>query len=265
MAYKSAIAFGLVYVPVVLHPCVKNNDIGFNLIYKKTGQRIKYKKTCEDCPANIKQDDIIKGYEYDKGKYVTLTEKEIENIKSERDKNISIIEFVKLNEIDPIYFDRAFYVVPSGADNAFKLLLKSLEEEQKVGIAKTVLGTKESVVALRVINGQMVLNTLYFFEEVQQNPIKLSDADVKDSELKLAKEIIKNLTQKFDPKQFKDEYRDKLMKAIDAKINGEEIKAQKSPKRNNVINIMDALKKTIQTTSKDKSALNKSNKKKKRA
>lgn len=252
MAYKSAIAFGLVYVPVTLHPCIKNNDIGFNMIYKKTGERIKYKKTCENCPANISQDDIIKGYQYEKDKYVTLTEKELDNIKTEKDKSIDILEFVNLKEIDPIYYDKSFYVVHTGADNAFKLLLKALEDENKVGVAKTVLGSKENIVALRVINGQMVLNTLYFYEEVQQNPIKLSEVKVKDSELKLAKAIIKNMTQKFNAQQFKDEYREKLMQAIELKINGEEIKAQKTPMKSNLINIMDALKKTVVKTSKNK-------------
>jgi DNA end-binding protein Ku len=252
MAYKSAIAFGLVYVPISLHPCIKNNDIGFNMIYKKTGERIKYKKTCENCPANISQDDIIKGYQYEKDKYVTLTDKELDAIKTEKDKSIDILEFVNLKEIDPIYYDKAFYVVPTGADNAFKLLLKALEDENKVGIAKTVLGSKESIVALRVINGQMVLNTLYFYEEIQQNPIKLSGIKVKDSELKLAKEIIKNMTKKFDAQQFKDEYREKLMQAIELKISGEEIKAQKAPIKSNLINIMDALKKTVVNTSKKK-------------
>lgn len=252
MAYKSAISFGLVYVPITLQPCIKNNDIGFNMIYKKTGQRIKYKKTCEDCPANINQEDIIKGYEYEKDKYVTLTSKELENIKSQKDKSIDILQFVKLDEIDPIYYDKAFYVVPSGADNAFKLLLKALEDERKVGIAKTVLGSKESVVALRVINGQMILNTLYFNEEVQQNPLKLSDTKVKEPELKLAKNIVKSMTKKFNAAQFKDEYREKLMKAIELKINGEEIKTKKYPRKTNIINIMDALKRTASDLTKRK-------------
>lgn len=261
MAFKSAIAFGLVYVPVSLHPCIKNNDIGFNMIYKKTGDRIKYKKTCENCPSNISQEDIVKGYQYEKDKYVTLTEKELENIKNEKDKSIEILEFVSLKEIDPIYYDKAFYVVPTGADNAFKLLLKALEDENKVGVAKTVLGTKESIVAIRVINGQMILNTLFFHEEVQQNPIKLSEFKIKDAELKLAKEIIKNMTKKYDAKEFKDEYREKLMKAIELKINGEEIRAKKTPTKNNLINIMDALKKTALSTSKNSKKTSKSNNK----
>lgn len=260
MSYKSAIAFGLVYVPVTLHPCIKNNDIGFNMLYKKTGERIKYKKTCENCPENISQDDIVKGFQYEKDKYITLTDKELEKIKSEKDKSIDISEFVKLDEIDPIYYDRAFYVVPTGADNAFKLLLKALEDEGKVGIAKTVLGSKESIVALRVIKGQMVLNTLYFYEEVQQNPIKLSNNTVKDAELKLAKTIIKGMTDKFDAKQFKDEYREKLMKAIESKINGEEIKTLRYPKRNNLVNIMDALKKTAVNLTENKKSKTKKRK-----
>lgn len=252
MAYKSAISFGLVYVPVSLHPCIKNNDIGFNMLYKKTGERIKYKKTCENCPANVSQDEIIKGYEYEKDKYVTLTDKELIKLKGEKDKNIDILQFVKLDEIDPVYYEKTFYVVPTGADKAFKLLMQALKDEGKVGIAKTVLGTKESVVALRVVNNQMLLNTLYFYEEVQANPIKMTDVQVKDSELKLAKQIIKNMTQKFDAKEFKDEYKERLISAIEQKINGEEITAVNQPKRAKIINIMEALKRTAMSTSKTK-------------
>lgn len=251
-SYKSAIAFGLVYVPITLHACIKNNDIGFNMLYKKTNERIKYKKTCENCPANLSTEDIIKGYEYEKDKYITLSDKELEKIKSDRDKNIEITQFVKLGEIDPIYFDKSYFVVPSGADNAYFLLLKAMEAENKVGIAKTVLGTKESVVALRVINGQIVLNTMHFYDEVQKNPIKLKEPYINEKELKLAKSIIDNMSEKFKPEDYKNEYREKLMQAIETKICGEEIRAEKSPRRNNIISLMDALKKTADTTTKTK-------------
>lgn len=245
-SYKTAIEFGLVYIPITLHACIKSKDVGFNMIHKKTGQRIKYKKTCENCPANISNDDIVKGYEYKKGKYVTLTDEELEKIKSPKDKSISIDEFVLLDEIDPILFDKAFYVLPQGADKAFSLFLKALEEEKKVAIAKTVLGTKEQVIMIMAKDGKLILNTLHFYDEVQEVAQK-ETSKVAPAELKLAKSLIDNMTGKFDPAKYKDEYREKVLDAINKKINGESIKKVKQKKLpNNVINLMDALKKSLE-------------------
>jgi DNA end-binding protein Ku len=248
--YKSAISFGLVYIPVTLHACIKNKDIGFNMLYKKTKERIKYKKTCDNCPANLSMDDIVKGYEYEKGKYIILTDKELEKIKSDSDKNITIQEFVKLEEIDPIFYDKSYYVVPTGADRAYYLLYKALEKEKKVGIAKTVLGTKENIVALRAINGQLVLNTMHFFDEIQNSPLNIPAPNITENEIKITKNIIDNMTYHFKAENYKNEYQQKLLKAIETKINGEEIQAQKIPRKKNIINLMDALKKTAEFTSK---------------
>ena len=249
-SYKTAIEFGLVYIPITLHACVKSHDIGFNMLYKKTKQKIKYKKTCENCPANIPIDDIIKGYEYEPGKFVTLTDKELESLKTPKDKSIAITEFVRLDEIDPIYFDRSFYVSPNGADKALSLLLKALDEEKKVAVAKTVLGTKEQLVALRAINGKLVLNTLHFYDEVQLAP-SLKEVKVSASEISLAKNLIKNMTAHFEPAKYKNEYREKVLAAIKSKINGEKITAAKTSKMpKNVISLMDALKKSVAETEK---------------
>ncbi len=246
-SYKTAIEFGLVYIPVTLQSCVKTKDVGFNMIYKKTGQRIKYKKTCENCPANISKEDIVKGYEYEKGKYVTLTDEELEKIKSPKDKSVAISEFVKISEIEPIFFDKSFYVLPHGADKAFYLFLKALEEEKKVAISKTVLGSKEQVVAIHVSNGKMILTTLHFYDEVQAEPEEKYEKNISAGELKLAKTLIDNMSAKFDASKYHDEYREKVLEAIKTKVNGQKIKATKQKKLPpNVINLMDALKKSLQ-------------------
>ena len=149
-SYKGSISFGLVYIPVTLHSTIKNNDIGFNMIDKKTMSRVKYKKTCADCDGReVRQEDIVKGYEYEEGKYVLFDEKDFEKLKSKKDKNITIEQFVNLAEIDPLYFDKPYYVAPTGAEKAFSVLLSAMEEEGKAAVAKTVLGTKETLIAIR--------------------------------------------------------------------------------------------------------------------
>lgn len=187
-SYKGSISFGLVYIPVTLHSAVKDNSIGFNMIDKKTMSRVKYKKTCADCEGReVKQEDIVKGFEYEDGKYVIFENKDFDKLKSKKDKNITIEKFVKLSEVDPIYFDKPYYVVPTGAEKAFAVLLAAMEQEDKAAVAKTVLGTKETLILIRARNGQMMLNTLFFEEEITANPAKEVKEQGSEAELKMAK------------------------------------------------------------------------------
>jgi len=251
-SYKGAISFGLVYIPITLKACIKNNDIGFNMLDKKTMSRIKYKKTCVDCNnREIKNEDIVKGYQYEKGKYVVFTDKDFEKIKTQKDKNITIEQFVNIEEIDPIYFDKAYYVNPVGAEKAFSVLLKAMEKQNKAGIAKTVLGTKETLIVIRVSGGKMLVNTMFFHSEIQSAP-EIKKTTTGKKELDLAVNLIEQMTETFDPKKFKDEYNEKIKKAIKRKISGNEIVAsgEKTPVK--IINLMEALQKSIESKPKAK-------------
>ena len=245
-SYKGAIEFGLVYIPITLSVCVKNNDIGFNMIDKHTKSRIKYKKTCVDCnDKEVKNEDIVKGYQYEKGKYVIFTDKDFEKIKSAKDKNISIQQFVSLNEVDPIYFDKSYYVQPVGADKAFNLLLEAMKKQNKAGLAKTVLGTKETLILIRAQGDKMLLNTLFFYEEIQKAPA-INSSKISKKELDLASSLITQMTAKFEPQKFKDEYNEKIKKAIKQKIAGNDIVATKHEREPaKIINIMEALQKSL--------------------
>lgn len=254
MAYsiKSSISFGLVYIPVTLHLCAKNNDLSFNLIDKKTLSRVKYKRTCVDCEGReLKPEDIVKGYEYDDDSYVILEDKDFEKIKSKRDKTITIEKFVPLNSIDPLYYDKSYYVSPSGAEKAFSLLLSAMEQKNKAGVAKTVLGYKDTLILLRVKNGKMLLNTMFFEEEIQKPPLKEGEKAIQGKELELAVSLIENMSGSFNPVQYKDEYREKLMELIDAKLKGKSVSIPKERKSGNVVNILDALKMSIDTVKKN--------------
>lgn len=244
--YKGSISFGLVYIPVTLHSAVKNNDIGFNMIDKKTMSRVRYKKTCEDCGGReVKQDDIVKGYEYEDGKYVVFDESDFEKLKTKKDKNITIDRFVPLDDVDPIYFDKPYYVMPTGAEKAFAVLLEAMEQEHKAAVAKTVLGTKETLILIRAKNGRMLLNTLFFEEEITKNPTKEIKEQGSDGELKIAKAIIESMSGEFEPELYKDEYREKVQAAIEQKIKGKEITAPKEKKTTTAASLMDALQQSL--------------------
>jgi len=246
---KTSISFGLVHIPVSLKLSVKPNDISFNMIDRHTKSRVKYEKTCIDCDGRmVKQEDIIRGYQYEKGQYVFFDDADFEKLKSQKDKTIAIEKFVALDQIDPIYFEKSYYVLPDkNASKAFTLLYKAMQEQGKVGIARTVVGTKENLVTLRAVDGGLVLNTMYFDDEIQSAPtIQTEKPDAKEFEM--AKTIIDNMSGNFDPKDYKDEYREKVMTAIQQKIDGLEITATKQPKSAEIINLMDALRSTLEST-----------------
>ena len=252
-SYKGAITFGLVYIPITLQLSIKEEDIGFNMLEKKTKSRVKYKKTCVDCNnREVKNEDIVKGFQYEKDKYVIFTDADFEKLKNPSDKNIAIQEFVALDEVDPIYFDKAYYVKPVGADKAFGVLLKAMESEKKAGIAKTVLGTKETLILLRAKNGNLYASTLYFHSEVQKMP-EIKSQKISKQELDLAKNLIQQMTSKFQPEKYHDEYHLRLKKAIKRKIAGNEIvEAKDAAPPVKVINLMDALQKSLGGTGKRK-------------
>lgn len=251
-SYKGAITFGLVYIPITLVASIKNNDVGFNLLDKKTMSRVKYKKTCVDCDnREVKNEDIVKGFQYEKDKYVVFTDKDFEKLKTKKDKNITISQFVNVNEVDPIYFDKAYYVKPIGAEKAFDVLLDAMEKENKAGIAKAVLGTKETLIMIRAKDGNMLVNTLFFANEVLKAPQIKKLKPIK-KEVDLAVTLINQMTGKFEPEKFKDEYNIKLKKAIKQKIAGNDIvEYVEKEEPSKIINLMEALEKSLKGKTKN--------------
>lgn len=248
-SYKTAIGFGLVYIPVVLHSAIKNNDIGFNMLDKKTKSRIQYKKTCAECNnREVKNEDIVKGYPLSKDEYIIFTPEELEKLKTKKDKNVVIEKFVDLTEINPIYFDRTFYLAPEKkeGERAFFLLKSVLKSEHKVGIAKTMLGASECVVAVWVSGEDLVLSRLFFADEVQANPASKIDVDVGAKELSLAKNIIDAMADKLDMAEYKDEYNLRLKQAIAKKASGKQITAaERENKIVRITDLMEALKSSV--------------------
>jgi DNA end-binding protein Ku len=245
-SYKTAIAFGLVFIPVTLTAAIREHDIGFNLLERNSLSRVKYKKTCVNCGGReIDNSDIVKGFQFERDKYVIFTDADFEAIKSEKDKQITIIQFVDLSEIDPIFFDRAFYVEPTGGEKAFALLAEALTREGKAGVAKVVLGTRDTLLVIRAREGVLIANTLYFFDEVKKAPARLTVKNGEE-EIALATNLINNMKKEWKPHDFHDEYTAKLQAAIDQKIYGLDITASGEPRQGNVINLLDALKRSVE-------------------
>lgn len=248
-SYKTSIGFGLVYIPVVLHSAIKNNDIGFNMLDKKTKSRIQYKKTCAECNnREVKNEDIVKGYQIEKDSYIIFTPDELEKLKTKQDKNVVIEKFVNIGEINPIYFDRTFYLAPEKkeGERAFYLLKTVLKSEKKVGIAKTMLGASECVVAVWVSGDDLLLSRLFFADEVQANPASKINVSVSDKEVALAKNIIDSMVDKLDMGEYKDEYNLRLKQAIEQKAKGQKIKqAEGGAKIVRITDLMQALKESV--------------------
>ncbi len=248
VSWKGSISFGLIYIPVSLYIATRDESIGFNMLHKECHTRIRYKKVCEFCDIEVKSSDIVKGYNYDENKYVVFTDDDFEKIKTPKDKSINIVQFVDISEIDPVFYEKAYYVVPNGGEKAFELLKQALYETNKVGIAKVVFGTKESLVALRVAHDKMLLNTLYFINEIKSVQAPYVNIELNQAEVDLAKQLIKQMTSTFVPEKYHDEYQERLKLAIEQKIQGEEIMIPKEKETQNIINLMDALQESLKMT-----------------
>jgi len=247
ISHKGAISFGLVYIPVALYTATQDNDIHFNQLHKEDHSRIRYKKTCAHCGKEVTGSDIIKGFEYDKDKYVIVTDEDFEKIKTEKDKTIQILQFADLDTINPIYYEKSYHTVPeTGGEKAFELLRTAMKEENKVAIAKTVMGNKETLLAIIPVENNILVSTMYFEDDIKEIPKSIVRPELNEGELSMAKTLIQSMVKPFEPALYKDEYQERLRDLIEKKIAGQEIVAAKQEAPSNVIDLMEALKNSIE-------------------
>jgi DNA end-binding protein Ku len=252
--WKGSISFGLVNIPIKLHTATEDKDIKLRTLHNKCHAPIKYEKICTVCEQEVKPEDIVKAYEYTKGKFVVLDQEDLEKLRKENEeKAVEIIDFVKMEEIDPIYFDRSYYMSPNeGGGKAYSLLRKALQESQKVGIAKIIIRSKEQMAVIRVYDNTLVMETIHFPDEVRRAgdvPNVPADDKVTEKELATAIMLIDQLTTEFEPEKYTDEYRTALLELIEAKRTGQETvtpTAKETP--SNVTDLMAALQASIDRT-----------------
>jgi DNA end-binding protein Ku len=257
--WKGSISFGLVNIPIKLHAAIEDKDIKLRTLHNKCNAPIKYQKICSVCGEEVKPEDIVKAYEYTKGKFVVLDQEELEQLRKENEeKAVEIIDFVKMNQIDPIYFDRSYYMSPhEGGSKAYSLLRKALQESQKVGLARIIIRSKEQLAVIRVYENTLVMETIHYPDEVRSAVdvpnVPLEDKVIK-RELDTAILLIDQLSSEFEPEKYIDEYRTALLELIEAKRNGKElVTAATKEVTNNVTDLMAALQASIDRTKPKKS------------
>jgi len=256
--WKGTISFGLVNIPVKMHAATENKDVRLRQLHKECQTPIKYEKVCPVCDRNVEEEEIVRAYEYTKDKFVVLDEDDLKEIKKEQgEKAVEIIDFVKLEEIDPIYFEKSYYLSPNeGGAKAYNLLRTALEETGKIGVAKIMIRSKERLAVIRFYKNTLVVETIHYPDEVravEDVPNVPEDADIVKKELDTAKMLIDQLTTDFNPENYTDEYRTALLEVIEnRKTEKTATVSGKKKQPDNVTNLMDALQASLDRAKKEK-------------
>ncbi len=246
--WSGSISFGLVNVPVRLYSAVQEHKLHFNFVHERDNSPIGYQKICKKEDKPVPDDEIVKGFEFRKGEYVFMEDEDFQAAKVEGYKMIDIVDFVPYEEIDPIFFAKTYYVGPDrGAEKVYSLLVKAMEDSELAGIAKFVMRDKQHLGALRIRDGVITLEQLYFADEIRPiDEIKASRARVSRQELQMAAKLIESWTTEWKPEKYKDTYRDELCAIIKAKSKGKEIHPAAEVEEEEPADLMSALRESIE-------------------
>jgi DNA end-binding protein Ku len=245
--WKGHLTFGLISIPVRLFAASRGERVSFNQLHNVCHSRLKQPLFCPVCNRNVERSEIVKGYEYDKDQYVLFNEEELDKIEPPSAKVMEILEFVKLNEIDPLYFDSSYYITPEDPGiKAYTLLMKAMQETGYGAVAKITMHQREHIVIIRPGAKNMTLHTMFYQNEIRAaEAVPTDKVEVKDQEKKLAEQLIESLASPFQPEKYRDEYSDNVRAMIAAKLQGQEVAQTPQPHLAPVIDLMDALKKSI--------------------
>ena len=243
---KGAISFGLVYIPVNLYTATQDSDITFNQLHKADKSRIRYKKVCAHCGKEVEAKDIVRGYEYAKDKYVIITDEELESLKTEKDRTIEILSFTALDEISPIYYDKAYHVAPQkGGGKALELLRQAMMGTRRAALGKAVLGNSEKLLLILPREDGLLVEALLYQDEIKDIPVDYDRPAVTDEERNMAKQLIKSMEAPFSPEKYHDTFREKLRALVADKIAGRETIVPKEEKAGQALDLMEALKASV--------------------
>jgi DNA end-binding protein Ku len=249
--WNGSISFGLVSIPIGLALATQRSDIAFRTLHRECGTPIKQKRWCPFHERDVEADELVKGWEVAKGQFVFVEESDLESVAVQRSQSIEILRFVELAEVDPVYFDRTYYLAPASAAaqrRPYVLLLRALQETGMAAIGKFVLWGKENLCLIRPHGDTLALETLFFAEDVRSRAEieeAVGETDVKDAELALAQQVIESLVGEFAPDAFENEYRRELRAMLDAKLAGEQIAKPEPVAETPVVDLMEALRRSV--------------------
>ena len=247
---SGTISFGLVSIPVKMYTATSSAAVSFNMLHAKCGTRVRQQMLCPTCNVVVDRADLVRGYEFAKDQYARVADQELKALEGEASKIIDIAEFVPLDKVDPIYFERTYYLGPDkGGEKAYRLLADAMAKSGRVALAKFVMRGKESLVLIRSARDGLMLHTMYFADEVRDfgEVDKGQSAKIKGGEMELAQQLIDGLTNdEFKPEQYADEYRQRVLDLINRKVQGQEVTvAAPAAPRAQVVDLMEALKESL--------------------
>ena len=249
--WKGAITFGLITIPVRLYTATEEKTVKFNMLHGKDGGRIKYQRVCSVDGQEVPWDEIVRGHEYEKDHYVTFTDDELDSALGDMARAIDVVHFVPLEQIDPVLFQKSYYVAPEPTGvKAYKLLIEALKKSGKVAIARVALREKEHLATLRSSGGVFIMETMYWPDEVRAAEFEElgKQVDIRDAELDMAMSIIDNLSQDFDAKEYHDRTREAVEAMIERKVKGQEVVATEGAEPAPVVDLMAALRASVEAT-----------------
>jgi DNA end-binding protein Ku len=252
--WSGSISFGMVTIPVKLHGATESKDISFHLLHATCGTRLKQMRWCPTDEEEVPWSDIVRGYEYAKDQYVTLTDKDFEQLPLPSKHTIELSAFVEQAEIDPVFYEKSYYLAPEDrGEKAYALLLRTLEKKKLTAVATITIRKKEQLCALRPHEGVLIMETLYYPDEIRKQPeASLGKTKVTERELDMAFTLIELLRKPFKPEEYKDHYREALSQLIEAKLEGREVVTSPAARDTSVIDLADALRRSVEAAKKGK-------------
>jgi DNA end-binding protein Ku len=251
--WKGSISFGLVNIPVKMFAATEDRSIKFRYLHQDCKTPIQYTRECPQCKVEVEWKDIVKGYEYESGRFVILDDEELEELKSKSSRAIEIIDFINLEEIDPIYFDKSYYLGPEDTgQKAYQLLHEAMRVTGKIAVAKVTMRSKQNLAVIQIFKNCIIMETIFYPDEVRDvglvPGIPQAQEVINEKELGMAKELITNLATPFEPSKYHDEYRESLREYIQSKIEGEEYHIVSEAAPGKIIDLMEALKASVEAT-----------------
>ena len=250
--WNGLISFGMVSIPVKLFTATESKDVSFHLLHEECSSRLKQQRWCPVCEREVEWGEIVRGYEYAKDQHVVMSDEDFEKLPLPSKRTIELTAFVEAREIDPVFYEKSYYLEADEiGTKPFALLMKALIEKNLTAIAKIAVRNKERLCALRPMDGTLMLETLYYPDEIRvERGVELPEVEVSDRELEMAATLIDLLQEPFDPEKYHDDYRAALMQIIEAKLEGQEFVEAAQPVPANVTDLMTALKASVEEAKK---------------